>query len=701
MLHSNKAPVEEPNTDSRPGFLHGLERAGSSVFLQSSEQTLLFELLKEGEVATRHLNWMVDSEKVQAYYTMTVSASGFYCFGQSATSPHGEIQKETGYLTQLRQHCFDNDIEYHHLPGRGQSLRDPYLKVAHIGSPIYEELVATMRLDVPWIIDTLIALERKGIKSVMSNKRSSNATKKMEPGGNRGQFLKWDCGFGNRAYNDGMEREYCNATTNTPVMINLTHEDREFQLYRAIGGVADTVTDFCDKYCFPENRQFEDSDRDALFGSVFRRAMWAKTSRFEACTIGVTVIGYVTDEGGTVVEKEGILQRHTDGPNDRKPGWEHTFVFWTIVQHNSVVYRVAFIFYSRRSCGYAKEMECKFLRPLMGEIKKYLERDDVFEYETLTREEGEDVKDVVFNDGTSLACRLFKPAKNPDGYGSALSSTINEISEVFGLSRRRGVELLYLALLSNSSSLFVAVCRRWLPGGVNPIQKDEKGNVMGVHFVRRFFLELKAMGLSPGKGKWPRFQYSHSIFYPGDYSSHGEEEGLRRLEQSTNNLEHLLNRCNQDFTFHDAMEYLAKESTRIRGVTGVSALFFYMYGVQTGLLSSKLALRESTMAVSNTHSAQAAFLKKLGCPEDRLPKITKRVAFMLDVPMFVAENVMCKATRETRGARDVYPLGCWMYRRVISKSADGKGVNEVSLQRKMMEDKEWEPYTPYFACNRS
>ena len=143
----------------------------------------------------------------------------------------------------------------------------------------------------------------------------------------------------------------------------------------------------------------------------------------------------------------------------------------------------------------------------------------MFDYETLTRKEAEDVEDVVFNNGSSLPCRLFKPAKNPDGYGSAFSSTINEISEVFGLCRRRGIELLYFALLSNSLSLFVCVCRRWLPGGENPIKKDRKGRVLGVHFVRRFFLELKAMGLSPGQGKWPRFQYSHSIFYPGDYSS--------------------------------------------------------------------------------------------------------------------------------------------------------------------------------------
>ena len=126
-----------------------------------------------------------------------------------------------------------------------------------------------------------------------------------------------------------------------------------------------------------------------------------------------------------------------------------------------------------------------------------------------------------------------------------------------------------------------------------------------------------------------------------------------------------------------------------------------MYGVQTGLLSSKHALKQSVMAVSNRGSAQAAFLRKLGCPEDRLPKITKRVAFMLDVPIFVAENVMCKATRETAGARDVYPLGCWMYRRVVTKSADGKSVKEVSLERKMMEDEDWKPYTPYFACVQS
>ena len=64
------------------------------LYKGESTQAICFEELKDGEVGMPGLSWKWDIAKVLALWILRMSLSGFYLFGHSHKTYHGEIEKQ-------------------------------------------------------------------------------------------------------------------------------------------------------------------------------------------------------------------------------------------------------------------------------------------------------------------------------------------------------------------------------------------------------------------------------------------------------------------------------------------------------------------------------------------------------------------------------------------------------------------------------
>jgi hypothetical protein len=119
--------------------------------------------------------------------------------------------------------------------------------------------------------------------------------------------------------------------------------------YRKLGNLPDCVQAFCDDHVRDCGEPLmNDMDRDEKYAKPLRAKMNLKRSRFEAYTL---VRQFVCHSSKLQRNKFNKTARHTDGPNDTRPGYSVTGVLSFLVEWKDNIYRLTLICYTRASIG--------------------------------------------------------------------------------------------------------------------------------------------------------------------------------------------------------------------------------------------------------------------------------------------------------------------------------------------------------------
>ena len=127
-MHRQKTANPEKSQKSQdiPWFVDVMKMWQPNTLLYGgkSTQAICFEELKDGEVGTPGLSWKRDIAKVLAFWILRMSSSGFYLFGRSHETYHGEIEtqrvgKKPSELEEVIQFGQENGVEVHVIPTQG------------------------------------------------------------------------------------------------------------------------------------------------------------------------------------------------------------------------------------------------------------------------------------------------------------------------------------------------------------------------------------------------------------------------------------------------------------------------------------------------------------------------------------------------------------------------------------------------------
>ena len=411
--------------------------------------------------------------------------------------------------------------------------------------------------------------------------------------------------------------------------------------------------------------------------------MGAQKSRFEAATVAFTRIGSGYKNKSFLIDKEYQLARHRDGPNDNDNAYDITIVFWCLLVRGKDVYRLTVIFYSRLKIRTALNREMKWMAPVRKDLENY--RAKAGEYRQLCLETLGSQENYQMGTGCGMALYKTLSTGNPNGYYSGFVSMMDTLYEEYKFTHTRYVELFYLACQSNCAPYFVYILQRWLPNGPNPLRivasdrhKQFSRRVEGPNFIQRFKQECNRIGLSPVNGKYTRYQTTNPQIY--DLSS-------ELIRKEIDNFERALEMANEGASYNETLDFLKQSCDNCGGVTTLS---FYSLGVLSGLLHTEEARLQSLWGEVSPHSAFAKELEKRGCPKDWYARTLKRLAFMLEIELYVAENLGCKCYRRLT-CWDTYTLDQWLYDRRLENRG---GRKVVLLYRKRLDDEEWAPYNP-------
>jgi hypothetical protein len=141
----------------------------------------------------------------------------------------------------------------------------------------------------------------------------------------------------------------------------------------------------------------------------------------------------------------------------------YSAVFSFVITVDDFVYRLAFIGYSRRSCGDVMEKEVTLMRPLREKITSWMRNKATA---SVTALEGPDIqwKDYTYKNEPAIRVVKFDPACSPDGYNSISIHLFELFSEnCEDMTRLRWCELLYTMLMQNSAVFTYFIASRWLP----------------------------------------------------------------------------------------------------------------------------------------------------------------------------------------------------------------------------------------------
>ena len=654
-------------TETRPLFRDAFAAHAATIYNGESTQALLFEQLRIGEKGTDGRHWSTDISRLQAFWVMQVSSAGFYAFEQSHESFHMEIDTQANdagltELDEIRQAAEQHNIEFHSIPSRGSSFSNPFLRVAHSDSAVFQSLVEDLRFDAPGLLKHILHMYETKHPALEKDNNEHRGT------------IHCNIGFGNQAFNHDFQPNECHTVSTFPVMINIDQES----IYKAIGHLADKATSFVDDNCSDYQKHYYDSTREALAGTVFANLMDALKSRFEAATIAVTILGTVADlNAGTSIKKHKLL-RHQDGPNDSIPGYNITVVFWCLIVLNGVVYRLTIIFYSRLKIREAVNRETKWMRPAMDKLSDYASQ--VLDYNTLHQDQLQQEQIYQIGQGEPMKIRVTLSTADPMGYYSGFVDTIDRVRTAYPkIPYARLIELYYLACLSNCAPYFTYIVLRWLPEGPNPFDILQNGDIDGPNLIFRYFQECTSIGAHPKNGKLFRWQYPHHKIYENTTDEEMRDH-MRLFQFAIDNA----NDTHDPWDFQSTFTYVCG----LEGMGEVTSLSFYNIGIHTGFLHSGKAREASLEAFLSSQSAFAKYLANLGCPKSMLNPTIKRLAFMRNESVFITENLGCKSCRELE-TKDVYLHDQWLYRR--HRTPD---TNHVTLQRRKTFELNWQVHNP-------
>jgi hypothetical protein len=107
---------------------------------------------------------------------------------------------------------------------------------------------------------------------------------------------------------------------------DISDEDMKF-LYKQAGDGLDCSQRFTNDHCKLSNIDpYSDTTRTLKAGSVLRRAVKGKFCKWEEFTWGFTKVGRLSDCEDKKFNKEHMVGRHCDGPNDFREGYTYSAV---------------------------------------------------------------------------------------------------------------------------------------------------------------------------------------------------------------------------------------------------------------------------------------------------------------------------------------------------------------------------------------
>ena len=648
---------------------------------------MMFEQLREDEKGSKGLDWKADLHKLEATWILNMSGMGMYMFMESQKSYHSQVAPTEVY--DIMQESLANGVAFHSLPPTGKQLKNDYLKTIHSDCPEWDEIMADLKLDLPSIVQTV--LEKNGWFEPTEEGKTLHGDQ------NRGSLL-WDGGFGNRCYDSDIPPSELDNLPNSPVMqkTGVTSDEEDKFLYEAVGDLADKCHIFMDDFCSENKKHYGDDKRTFRFGKKLRDKMRALLSKFEAFTIAVSVLGDLEDllKG----DFDGVMfkvLRHFDGQNCWRVTYDGSVVFYILFVDKGGrygfpgrVYRVAIIWYSRSKCGRAMDLE-----PMMVSALSVLEDYEFsieWEYSSVNSniifEKGfEEVFKLGRQDSVGMTLYKMKPAANCMAYHSLLIWTINRLKKEYNLPWHRVAELFYIALRSASSAAYCRILSQFLLQGPakESMELDAQGTMKGPHFLCLFSEEAFRLDpvLGPLAHPWNRHQNSNVRDGRVVGSARSEADWLAGQMQQ---LDSVIDAANQGQKLPDVY----KKLTMMDRIGDNCCMYFYNVGVHIGLLHTKQALQQSMNAQVGKHSAWHKWLVNNGCQAKDVTTTTRRLAKLREEPVFVTENLGCKAARgkKARQHPDVFHIHQVVYNRVWAEN--GKDV--TLLSKTLDPQSEWE-----------
>jgi len=250
------------------------------LFAESTHQHLCFEEPQDNcegspgdsvfkTVGGEPTNQLRDQNVLAGVHVKACSALEMCMFNKSDLPHHSELTLDE--VKKLRDVCFEEDIEDHCCPAKGQSCSSNFLKVAHQGSDDWKHVMEgadglELQFDAPEVVRELPKLCKEGDKAVTSEDERKS--------------IHFDGGFGCQSDNCQQSPEETPTTASFPVLINEPKEGDPAacgRLHHHVGDALDRLQDHVDLRG-KENGKLPMNDpfRTEHAGKVLRSACGAK-----------------------------------------------------------------------------------------------------------------------------------------------------------------------------------------------------------------------------------------------------------------------------------------------------------------------------------------------------------------------------------------------------------------------------------------
>ena len=413
----------------------------------------VFEVIKTGQDDTTVLR---DREVLAACHDIAVGSMHMYMFNESSHVQHMELTSEESEL--LAETCRDSDVAYHYYPRKGMSNDSDFIKVSQKDSDEWHEVMEDLQLNAPQIVECMLELDKNGDKSVVADSDDKRKS------------LHFDGGFACQAWNHQESPEEAETTASFPVLIHEPRPDRPKEyglLYHHVGDVLDRLQDYVDRRGQENgNRPMADDFRTEKAGKKLREACGAERSRFEAFTVGITIMGTVEEyQKSQSFDKKHKIGRHRDGPNDNRRGYQWTAVFGVLLVVNGIIYRLAIIAYTRKSVGDAIEKEVQCFQVVKEILDAWLLNRTTLQDVDLEND-GEAFEYCYDADGERFRekGRRYPSFADPHGGWAAVIYAIECLGKTrTDLPRAFWTELLLVILRHNSPMMLKHIFLRWMP----------------------------------------------------------------------------------------------------------------------------------------------------------------------------------------------------------------------------------------------
>jgi hypothetical protein len=595
-------------------------------------------------------------------------------------SHHGQL--DSSQQQHLVQDCQKHSVSAEFLYNHQSHTDGAFVKVLNGGTHQYLEFFEEIAVNPTEVVLQLLVME-KNSDQLLSKKTARNT-------------ISIDLGYGNQSYEHPSLPHRKDNVLARPVFIHDKAGAEVF--YQNAGCLMDKMTHGLMKYCSPSDgcaKAMSNDQRFLAYASKFNDKTNPcgvhSSSRFEAITWGLTKLGTLKDmkqdTDGLQCTAQYPLGRHTDGPNDSRPGYNYTAI-WSIIIHlqkgdvvqEDSVYRLSLIAYTRTSVGICNDKEQSYCQETQAKLK------EVFFVKSWERSRYKDLclkakdMEVLGKKGKKPWGRQHlttRPAfLNKNGFLSSYASLIIYLRDNLDLSYDKQLELLYIALMSNSQTLFWEIISGWIP-------ESFAGSLNDVSLLDKFRKDAIRNGGSPSGGPFPRCN-PFANKWPSQQEASTPLSELKKLVQAANTETIHGNNILQD---KHSLGILTNLMEAMPNIGEFSCLSFFPLCTMLGFIQGEQKQRAFYTYIScrKTHFNH---LKGLGC-NTRAQRISLLSGLSLRMGLSEpeVENGLCEVYR-TKQATDVFFENETIYNIVRDKKDDRTSV--IVLQKVFGQSK-WEP----------